>query len=207
MISLPSQKPTPHCLPKIARNFLSVFALLAASSFASAEQTLIDFEADPTILTGWHASATGDEGKGEFRSAAKWQKPFSFVLDSEKPHSGSASLKCEFSEDLQGTFSFGTPVLPASGEVQIRFFVRTSNFADKEGIIAVEEYDASKNRLKGNRVTALVPASDDWTEVSWISQLNPETASISLRFFYRSASIETGATLWMDDLSVNPVAK
>lgn len=77
------------------------------AGFVLAEEVGIDFEDLSPGLPGWNAVAPNANNQPEYRLAEKWETPFRFSLDDDKPHSGSRSLKCEFTEEVAGTFNFG----------------------------------------------------------------------------------------------------
>lgn len=176
--------------------------LLATVNLVQAEEEVIDFESLDSELKGWAAYGPDAGGQRVYRPAPRWETPFSFALDNETHHGGSCALKCEVSQDSNDV-SFGPSVIPASGKVEIRFFVRTSGLGAQEGTLSIGEIDASGKSYKGY-TSANIPSSDgDWSEGVWAGQLGPETVGVRLLFIYKP--LPTGAKIWVDDISVKTV--
>lgn len=193
----------PAGTPEYLRRGILLFAGLGLlAGLARAEENLIDFESLSPELPGWTATVTDASNQPEYRVAAKWDTPFGFSLDNDKPHSGSTSLKCEFTGEVPGVFSFGPPVLSGSGMVEVRFFVRSEGFAE-EGVASFGEYDAGGKRIASRWAGTKVPLNPDWQEVSWTGQLNPAASGVRMRIIFKSVPV--GAKLWIDDLSVKTV--
>jgi len=180
----------------------ALIATLATAIHVARAEEVIDFESLPPELPGWSAVKLAGDRPSEYRTADKWDAPFSFALDADRPRAGSNSLKCEFSQEVAG-ISFGPPVLPASGTVEIRFFVRSAGLTDQEGALIVAAFDSDNKPLNGYREVAKIPASEDWVEVSWTNSLSPEAAGVRLIFAYKS--LPADAKIWIDDISVKTV--
>jgi len=195
---------SPH-FPRAVRSIRSVLAGLAAvfgalliPSPATAQDFVEDFESLSTELPGWSATRNIPDGP-EYRPAAQWDTPFSFALDNDKPHAGSISLRLEFSADLSDILQFGPPPIPASGKIEIRFFVRTEGLAE-DGVFSFDEMSSATTRVKSNWAVAKIPTSGDWTEVVWSGELDPETSFVRLRFVWKTSP--AGAKIWIDDLTI-----
>lgn len=197
MILQPSR---PHALLGRSAILLCMTCLLAVS--APVRQNGEDFENLPPSLPGWSATVTDTDKKQEYRLAAKWDVPFGFSLDGEKPQEGAGSLKCEFSEDLPGMLNIGTPVFAAEGEVEISFFVRSEGLG-KDGALAFNEYDAANKPTGSRAAAAKIPASADWIEVMWRGALNPDTTGVRLRLIFDG--LQHGAKIWIDNITVKAV--
>jgi hypothetical protein len=172
--------------------------LVLAVSIAQAEE-VIDLEDASPNLPGWAAYGPGPGNQREYRAAAKWDVPFTVTLDNEVFHSGSASLKCETSQDA-AEMSPVPPTIPASGAVTIRFFIRTSGVDSQEGTFVVSQIDSSGKSGKGLSSEKIPPSDNAWVEVTWTGELNPETAGVRLLFTYKD--LPAGARVWLDDISV-----
>ena len=177
---------------------LSGFAVGSALSVENG----IDFEDVSQELRGWSATAPDANNKLEYRIAAKWDKPFSFVIESEKPHSGSSALKIDVTEEIPGMLSFGPAVIPATGEVEIRFYVRNQGL-NEEGMLSFDEYDSGNKRINPKWAAAKIPLSEEWTEVSWTGRFQEAAAGVRLRFIFKS--VPAGAKIWIDDILVKSV--
>jgi hypothetical protein len=173
-------------------------ALGFAAGTAGAEE-VIDFESLPPDLPGWSAYGSDPEGKRQYRAAAKWDVPFTVVLDSDMHHTGSISLKCEVSQETDDV-SIAAPILPASGSAEIRFFVRTSGISGPEGAFHVGEINTEGKSFKGYTSMKIGPSDNEWTEVVWTGQLDPQTVGVRMMFNYKV--VPAGAKIWLDDISV-----
>lgn len=196
MLKLPSL-PCPRTFPGTCR-----FVVFVALSFGAvpvpAAEINVDFESVSPDLPGWNAVAPNANNQPEYRLASKWDAPFRFSLDEDKPHSGSRSLKCDFAGEVPGTFNFGPEVLAAAGAVEVRFFVRTEGFIE-EGTVTFGEYEGSK-RIPSSWTGTKIPLSEDWQEVIWSGQLKPETNGLRMRIVFKS--VPAGAKIWIDDITV-----
>lgn len=198
---LDSRRDRPVSLAKKSRMLIRLlFAFLVVfAPGAIRAQEVIDFESLPPDLPGWAAYGTDPENQRSYRVAAKWDVPFTITLDSDVFHTGSSSLKCEVSQDAN-EMSVAPPIIPATGAVEIRFFVRTAGIGGREGAFFVGEIDSEGKSAKGYS-TGKIPSSDnDWVEVVWTGQLSPETEGVRLLFSYKP--VPAGAKVWFDDISV-----
>lgn len=178
--------------------FAALLQLTAFGGVAWADD--IDFESGDSEWKGWSATLPDESGKQLYKPLAKWTTPVVASYDNDKPHGGSASLKLEFTADVPGMFSFRSPNLPVdSRDVSIHFFIRTKNMSD--GLFSFDEMPGTGGqRVKSHWSAAKIPASEDWTEVSWQGQLDPSTGSLRLAFVFKSAP--AGGCVWLDDLSI-----
>lgn len=181
---------------------LAFLVVVYPSGLIFADEITIDFEETAPDLPGWNAVAPTANNQSEYRLAAKWDTPFRFSLDDETPHAGSRSLKCEFTEDVPGTFNFGPEILPGSGTVEVRLFVRSQGFTE-EGMVTVGEYDGG-TRVPSPWITTKFSPSEDWQEVVWTGKMNPQTNGLRIRISFKS--VPAGAKLWVDDITVKALA-
>jgi len=180
--------------------FLILTVIFLLPLLAQAGEEKIDFEGTAPELPGWSATMQDGNQQSEYRSASKWDVPFTVALDSENPHSGSTALKWEFSADSPGMVSLGPPYIPVHGQdVEIRFFVRTEGISE-EGIFSFDESEADGKRLKGYWAVAKIPDSSDWTEVVWTGRLENVAAVVRIRMGFKS--VPAGAKIWIDDITV-----
>jgi hypothetical protein len=200
---IPSEIPARilECLKRLCRVLLSVGPGFFGG-LAQAQDSGIDFESLPPDFPGWSATLSNAEGKGEYRTAEKWDTPFFFSLDGDKPHAGSTSLKCEVNGELPGTLSFGPAPLAGKGAVEVRFFVRSEGLGS-EGTFAFDEHDDGGQRLAAHWSQVKIPLGDDWQEVIWKGQLKPGASALRIRFVFKS--VPSGAKIWLDDISVKSV--
>lgn len=181
--------------------------MLSLGSGRLAAQTPIeeeDFENVKGQLVDWSATWQPPGEPAVYRPAAKWDSPFVIVAESAEAHSGSQALKWEFSAEVQGVVSLNFPPLQVNAaELELRFFVKTQGI-DKVGRLAVDEADSTGKRLKSNWAAVKVQPSDAWTEVVWRGKVGGDASR--LRVFLAYDGLPAGAAVWIDDITIKPVA-
>lgn len=176
--------------------------VLLCANLGLAQEASVDFEAVPPQLPGWSATITGAGSPSEYRPAAKWDVPFTISLDGEKPHDGASALKWAFSADVPGMASLMPPAMTVSGPAaRIRLFVRCEGLSE-EPFLSFEETSAEGQRVKPHWMAVKIPLGEDWTEVTWSGPLQPATGSLRLSIICKSPA--AGASVWIDDIRVEP---
>ena len=180
--------------------WMVVAAWLGLISPSRAETVTVDFEGLAPELPGWSATMKKDGGDNEYRTASKWDAPFTLALDPDKPHGGSSSLRWDFSAESPGMISLMPAPVPVAGtDLTIRFFVRTDG-VESEGMFSFTEASDDGKRLKSHWNAAKIPLASDWTEVVWQGKIDAATPLVRMSFVFKS--MPAGAKVWIDDLSV-----
>jgi hypothetical protein len=180
--------------------FTLAAALAVCGSPLFAEDSCIDFEEVSPKLPGWKASSREDKGeKREEKPAAKWTEPFTVTLDGDHAHSGTNSLRWEFSKETSSV-TLTTPPIPISAPaVELRFFVQAQGISGAL-LLTLMELDVDKKPLKSHKEAEKTPLSGEWTEVVWNCPLGPEACALNIRF--GATDLVGTGKIWIDDLTL-----
>ncbi len=184
-----------------------LFLLLVITTTSDGAELLAkyDFESDPKWLPQWGAGVGS-----KYQPAASWKSPFKVTLDKTDSHSGDGCLKMERISSEPGEIVLHTNAIsvpaPADGQkinVTIRFYIRSSGFAEKNIQLRGLEKDAASRTLymlSNSKSLVSIPASEEWAEVRWQGMLDANTRQLVVMFV--AASSNAPASLWLDDISV-----
>lgn len=178
---------------------VAVLAAVLLPARGLSETGVIDFEGISQELPLWSA-VLRHEGKHQYMLAAKWKEPFTLTLDTDVKHSGGASLRWEFSQNVE-MVTLTPPEFPVNGsEITVRFFVRGEGVEGGEGFVAVAEMQPDKKASKTHWAVGKFILGHDWAEVLWTSRLETAPSALFVRFVLQK--VPAGAKIWIDDFDV-----
>jgi len=183
-------------------SLILLLGALCCSNCMYGEGGTIGFEDSTTELPGWIASAKIDQ-KSIMWKAVESEKPFTFAISSDKPHSGLNCLELKFSEEATGP-GLVFPEIKASGpRVEIRFFVKAQGMSGL-CMLNVHEYGSNRERLKINREVVKFPVTGEWTEVVGSLALHPETTVLRMGIAFMSP-VHAGSEFWLDSIEIKNI--